>query len=48
MLSLTGNNANAADGAQGSLGWMFNSGGQAFDYLAAGQTLVLTLHADWK
>ena len=42
MLSLTGNNANAANGAQGSLGWTFNSGSQAFDYLAAGQTLVLT------
>ena len=42
MLSLTGNSGNAADGTQGSLGWSFNSGGQAFDYLAAGETLVLT------
>ncbi|QNP45380.1 tandem-95 repeat protein [Sphingomonas sediminicola] len=42
MLSLTGNNANAANGTQGSLGWWFNSGSQAFDYLAVGQTLVLT------
>src|SRR5256885_398036 len=42
MLSLSGNSANAADGTAGSLGWAFNSGGQAFDYLAAGETLILT------
>ena len=35
MLSLTGNKSNAANGAQGSLGWAFNSGSQAFDYLSA-------------
>src|SRR5438874_1799635 len=42
MLSLTGNVNNAADGTQGSVGWNFNSGSQAFDYLAAGETLTLT------
>src|SRR4029077_11787245 len=42
MLSLSGNSANAADGTQGSVGWAFNSGTQAFDYLAVGETLVLT------
>ncbi|MCW3797623.1 VCBS domain-containing protein, partial [Sphingomonas sp. BN140010] len=42
MLSLTGNTGNAADGTTGSLCWNFNSGSQAFDYLAAGETLVLT------
>jgi VCBS repeat-containing protein len=42
MLALNGNTANAADGTPGTLGWNFNSGGQAFDYLPAGQTLLLT------
>ena len=42
MLGLTGNIANAADGTAGSLHWSFNSTPQAFDYLATGETLVLT------
>ncbi|MFL6726999.1 MAG: VCBS domain-containing protein [Sphingomicrobium sp.] len=42
MLSLTGNINNAADGAPSTLGWLFDSGTQAFNYLAAGQTLTLT------
>jgi VCBS repeat-containing protein len=42
MLSLTGASGNAADGTQGSLGWAFNSGSQAFDHLAQGETLVLS------
>jgi len=42
MLSLTGNTGNAADGTAGSLGWKFDSGSQAFDYLGKGETLVLT------
>ena len=42
MLSLTGASGNVADGTQGSLGWTFNSGSQAFDHLAQGETLVLS------
>ena len=42
MLGLTGNVDNAADGTAGSLGWSFDSDGQAFDYLAVGETLILT------
>src|SRR5436190_15356 len=42
MLSLTGNVANAGDGTPGSLHWAFNSTPEAFNYLATGETLVLT------
>ena len=43
MLSLTGASANAATpGSVNNLGWGFNSGAQAFNFLAAGQTLTLT------
>jgi VCBS repeat-containing protein len=42
MLTLTGNADNAGNGTQGSLGWSFNSGTEAFNYLGAGQTLVVT------
>jgi VCBS repeat-containing protein len=43
MLTLTGANANAATpGSTNNLGWGFNSGAQAFNFLAVGQTLTLT------
>ncbi|WP_155264808.1 beta strand repeat-containing protein, partial [Sphingomonas segetis] len=42
MLSLSGASGNAADGTAGSLGWSFSSSPEAFNYLAAGETLVLT------
>ena len=43
MLSLTGSHSgNAADGTDGSFGWSFDSDTEAFDYLADGETLVLT------
>ena len=42
MFSLSGDSANAADGTPGNLGWVFNSGSEAFDFLAAGETLDLT------
>ena len=42
MLSLTGHIDNAADGTAGSLDWSFDSGSEAFDYLAQGETLILT------
>lgn len=42
MFSLSGASANAADGTGGSLGWSFDSGSEAFDFLAAGESLDLT------
>ncbi len=42
MFSLTGAAANEADGSPGSLGWSFDSGSEAFDFLAAGESLELT------
>ena len=42
MFSLTGASGNEADGMAGSLGWSFDSGSEAFDFLAAGESLDLT------
>ncbi|MDD3674330.1 DUF4347 domain-containing protein [Thauera propionica] len=43
MLTVTGGAINADTGAAGNLAWSFNSGSAtAFDFLATGETLVLT------
>ena len=41
MLSVTAGNVIGAGAATGTINWTFNSAGQAFNYLAAGENLVL-------
>ncbi|MBL8575750.1 MAG: VCBS domain-containing protein [Mesorhizobium sp.] len=42
MLSVTTGSIAADAGASGNLGWAFNSGSEAFDYLDDGESLILT------